>query len=107
MAILKNSITSAHAAQAEPIFRQTLALRIKVIGVKNWPSLDSIFNLAITFYQQGKYNKLEQIHQNTLVLRKEIFGMETFDSTSYLALITSNLALITSSLALILHYKEA
>ncbi|QBZ58570.1 hypothetical protein PoMZ_03525 [Pyricularia oryzae] len=79
--------------EAEQMYRETLALREKVLGPENPSTFASINNLALVLKNQGKYEEAEQMHRKTLELSKKVLGPEnpeTFNSMNNLASVLDN-----------------
>ncbi|KAI6611439.1 hypothetical protein MCOR14_011854 [Pyricularia oryzae] len=79
--------------EAEQMYRETLALREKVLGPENPSTLASINNLALVLKNQGKYEEAEQMHRKTLELSKKVLGPEnpeTLNSMNNLASVLDN-----------------
>ncbi|KAL5867143.1 hypothetical protein ACKVWM_007998 [Pyricularia oryzae] len=73
--------------------RKTLALREKVLGPENPSTLNSMNNLALVLYRQGKYEEAEQMHRKTLALYEKVLGPEnpsTLNSMNNLASVLKN-----------------
>jgi tetratricopeptide (TPR) repeat protein len=49
--------------EAEPLHRQTLALRKKILGPEHPSTLISINNLALLLESQGKYDEAELLYR--------------------------------------------
>ncbi|KAL7911448.1 hypothetical protein GGI35DRAFT_442817 [Trichoderma velutinum] len=65
---------------AERVWRQTVELYIKVLGVEHPYTLASRSNLAKTLYGQGQHEESKQIHQQTLEVRIRVLGTEHPDT---------------------------
>ncbi|RFU27453.1 hypothetical protein B7463_g8883, partial [Scytalidium lignicola] len=79
---------SGKYSEAEPIYRQTLALRKKVLGPEHPNTLMSMNNLAMLLDSQGKYDEAEPIFRQTLALSEKVLGPEhpnTLNSMNNLA----------------------
>ncbi len=62
--------------EAEPVHRQTFALKKKVLGNEHPHTLTSMNNLARILNNQGKHKESEQIHRQTHVLMEKVLGNE-------------------------------
>jgi tetratricopeptide (TPR) repeat protein len=65
---------------AEQVWRQTVDLYMKVLGVEHPYTLASRSYLAKTLYGQGRHEEAKQIHQQTLELRIKVLGAEHPDT---------------------------
>ncbi|KAK9384161.1 hypothetical protein V1515DRAFT_589424, partial [Lipomyces mesembrius] len=61
---------------AEPLCKETLRLRKKVLGEEHPDTLTSMHSLASLFHSQGKYEGAEPLYKETLRLSKKVFGEE-------------------------------
>ena len=68
------------AVEAEPLYRETLQLREKVLGKEHPDTLTSMNNLAGLLESQGKYNAAELLYRETLQLREKVLGKEHPDT---------------------------
>jgi tetratricopeptide (TPR) repeat protein len=66
--------------EAEPMYRQALALREKVLGKEHPDTLTSMNNLAGLLEGQGKYDEAEPIYRQTLALMEKVLGKEHPDT---------------------------
>jgi tetratricopeptide (TPR) repeat protein len=69
--------------EAEPMYRQTLALTEKILGkehLRHASTLTSMNNLAFLLQSQGKYDEAEPMYRQTLALREKILGKEHPDT---------------------------
>ncbi|KAK8071889.1 ATP GTP binding protein [Apiospora saccharicola] len=60
--------------EAEQMHRQTLELRVKVLGQEHPDTLTNMNNLAFVLESQGKYLEAEQMHRQTLELMEKVLG---------------------------------
>ena len=65
---------------AEPLYRETLQLREKVLDKEHPNTLTSMNNLAALFDSQGKYDLAEPLYRETLQLREKVLGKEHPDT---------------------------
>jgi hypothetical protein len=62
--------------EAEPIFREVLTLREKLLGKEDPLTVTSMSDLAWSLYQQRKSKEAELIFQEVLTLREKLLGKE-------------------------------
>ena len=65
---------------AEPLCRETLQLREKVLGKEHPQTLTSMNNLAGLFNSQGRYDAAEPLYRETLQLTEKVLGKEHPDT---------------------------
>jgi tetratricopeptide (TPR) repeat protein len=58
------------------MYRETLKLKMEVLGLEHHRTLDTMNNLAEVYKKQGMYVEAVQMHRDTLKLRKEVLGLE-------------------------------
>jgi len=56
------------------MYRETLALREKVLGKEHPSTLASMNKVGVALSRQGKYAEAENVHQETLALREKVLG---------------------------------
>jgi tetratricopeptide (TPR) repeat protein len=76
-----NNLANALYAQgrygeAETMYRETLAVRQRVLGSEHPETLQTANDLAIALYAQGKYGEAEPMHRETLAVRQRVLGSE-------------------------------
>ena len=75
--------------EAEHMYRQTLELTEKLLGIDHPSTLESMNNLALVLRHQGKYDEAEKMHRYTLELKEKLLGIDhpsTLHSMNNLAL---------------------
>jgi tetratricopeptide (TPR) repeat protein len=70
----------ARYAEAEKIFRETLALRQKVLGEQQPDTAQSYNNVAFCLDAQGKAARALPLHEKSLAIRKKVLGEEHPDT---------------------------
>jgi tetratricopeptide (TPR) repeat protein len=86
-------LISGKYAEAEQMYRQTLELGEKVLGLEHPDTLTSMNNLAVVLRSQGKYAEAKQMHRQELELREKVLGLEhphTLTSMNNLAVVLHN-----------------
>ncbi|WP_013325063.1 tetratricopeptide repeat protein [Gloeothece verrucosa] len=86
--------------QAEPLYKQALELRKRLLGDNHPDVASSLNNLAGLYYSQGRYEQAEPLYKQALELRKRLLGDNHPDVASSL----NNLAGLYSSQG---RYEEA
>jgi TolA-binding protein len=74
--------------EAEPLFRQSIQQREKVLGTEHRDTLDSQYWLAKTLYRQQKYDEVEQLFRQLVQQREKLLGpkhKDTLNSKYWLA----------------------
>ncbi|KAL9114581.1 MAG: hypothetical protein Q9187_007434, partial [Circinaria calcarea] len=66
--------------EAEAIFRRTVILKQKILGMEDPATLATMTNLTSPLNKQGKYKEAEVITRQTLALREKNLGMEHPDT---------------------------
>jgi hypothetical protein len=79
--ISMNNLASTRFSQrkyeeAEPIYRETVELRKKVLGREHPDTLTSMKYLAAALFNQRKDKEAEPIYRETVELRKKVLGRE-------------------------------
>ena len=83
----------AQYAEAELLFKRTLAIRERVLGAEHPDVAMSLNNLAALYDQQGRYSEAEPLFNGALSIRERILGWDHLD----VALILNNLAALYDS----------
>ena len=78
--VAESNVTFGKYAEAEAMFRETLALQTEALGAEHSSRLTSANNLATALRNQGKYAMAEAIYRETLVLRTKKLGTEHPDT---------------------------
>lgn len=78
----------AQYAEAEPLFKRTLAIRERVLGPEHPDTAMSLNNLAALYDHQGRYAEAEPLFKRGLAIRERVLGLDHLD----VALILNNLA---------------
>ncbi|KAJ5692033.1 Tetratricopeptide-like helical [Penicillium macrosclerotiorum] len=68
--------------EAEPLFRQALEGREKVLGLDHKDTLFSIYWLGRCLYQQGQYEEAEPLFRQALEGREKVLGLDHKDTLS-------------------------
>jgi len=76
------SISSAIQAdaQAEPVIRQTLSTRERVLGPEHPDTLASVNTLAGLLYRQGDYAGAQPLYERAIEARERVLGLEHPDT---------------------------
>lgn len=90
----------AQYAEAEPLFKRTLAIRERLFGSEHSDVAMSLNNLAALYDHQGRYVEAEPLFKQALAIRERVLGSDHPD----VALILNNLAAFYSALG---RYPEA
>ena len=61
-------------AEAEPLFKQALALRQELLGDRHPDIATSLNNLALLYKSQGRYEEADPLFKQALALRQELLG---------------------------------
>ncbi len=67
-------------SEAEPLYKQALQLREKVLGKEHPDTLDSIDGLAGLYQSQGRHSEAEPLYKQALQLREKVLGKEHPDT---------------------------
>ncbi|NEQ86641.1 MAG: CHAT domain-containing protein, partial [Moorea sp. SIO2I5] len=76
--------------EAEPLYRQALALRKKLLGQDHPDVATSLNNLALLYLSQGRYGEAEPLYRQALALTKKLLGQDHPDVATSL----NNLAVL-------------
>ena len=90
-----NNLASVYSEQgkngeAEPLYKESLAIMKKVFRDEHHEVAQSLNNLAELYRQQGKYAEAEPLYKESLAIMKKVFGDEHPDVATSL----NNLALL-------------
>ena len=77
-------------AKAEPLYREALRIRQKVLGPEHPDTATSLNNLAMLYRDMGEYAKAEPLYREALRICRKILGPEHPDT----AIMLGNLALL-------------
>ncbi|MCB1823824.1 MAG: CHAT domain-containing protein, partial [Candidatus Competibacteraceae bacterium] len=77
--------------EAEPLLRQALAAREKVLGPEHPDTLSSVNDLAGLYQAQGRYGEAEPLYQRALAAREKVLGPEHPDTLNTQLNYTGNL----------------
>src|SRR5262249_12667486 len=86
-------------AEAEPLYRRSLALREKALGPDHPEVGTSLNNLASLYRSQGRYAEAEPLYRRSLALYEKALGPDhpgvgmSFSNLAWLALARNDLAL--------------
>ncbi len=80
----------AEYSRAEPLHRQALAIRERVLGPVHPATATSLNNLALLYQRQARYGEAEPLYQRALAIREKVLGPEDPDTAQVL----NNLALL-------------
>jgi RNA polymerase sigma factor (sigma-70 family) len=77
----RNSLAAAylaagHAAEAIPLFEQTLTLRQRLLGPHDPETLNSRNNLAAAYQDAGRAKEAIQLFEQTLLIREQLLGAD-------------------------------
>lgn len=89
-AYARGSRDKADARQAEPLYKQVLAIREKVLGSDHPNVASSLNNLALLYDSQGRYSEAEPLVLRSLAIREKVLGPDhprTAQSLNNLALL--------------------
>ncbi len=78
-------------ADAEPLYRQALAIRRKVLGEQHLATAESLNNLAANLYAQGKYIDAELLFRRALAISRKLQGEQHPDYATRLSNLATNL----------------
>jgi tetratricopeptide (TPR) repeat protein len=70
--------------QAEPLFKQALAIREQRLGVDHPDTATALDNLALLYYTQGKYGQAEPLFKQALAIREQRLGVDHPDTAESL-----------------------
>jgi tetratricopeptide (TPR) repeat protein len=68
--------------KAEPLYKQALQMRLKVLGKEHPDTAQSLNNLAALYYFQGRYDEAEPLYNRALQIRLKVLGQEHPDTAS-------------------------
>jgi len=71
-------------AKAEPLFKEALGIRQKVLGRKHPDTAQSLNNLAALYQAVGEYAKAEPLYQEALEIRQKVLGRKHPDTATCL-----------------------
>jgi tetratricopeptide (TPR) repeat protein len=71
-------------AKAEPLLRQGLEIKKKVLGPEHPDTATSLYTLATLYYLIGDYSKAEPLFQQALGVMKKVLGPENPDTVACL-----------------------
>jgi tetratricopeptide (TPR) repeat protein len=71
--------------EKEPVDLKALKLRKEVLGERHPNTIQSMADLAATYYQQGRSKEAEEIQVEVLALRKEVLGERHHDTITCMA----------------------
>jgi tetratricopeptide (TPR) repeat protein len=77
-------------AEAEPLYRRTLAIQENLLGLEHPDVADTLNNLAMIYKAQGKYPDAEPLYKHALAIREKALGPdhpELADSLDNLAMV--------------------
>jgi tetratricopeptide (TPR) repeat protein len=60
--------------EAEPMYRQALAIRKQLLGENHADTAESYNNIALNLDKQGRYEEAESLHQKALAILKQTLG---------------------------------
>ena len=63
-----------HYAQAEPLYKRSLAIREKALGPDHPDVATSLNNLALLYETQGQYAQAEPLYKRSLAIREKALG---------------------------------
>jgi CHAT domain-containing protein len=95
VATVLNDLAELHRAQgryadAEPLYKRSLAIREKALGPDHLDVAASLNNLALIYEAQGRYAEAESLLKQSLAIKEKTFGPEH----PYVAIALHNLASI-------------
>ena len=65
--------------EAEPLYKRSLAIREKALGLEHPDMAASLNNLALLYHAQGKYAEVEPLFKRSLAIREKALGPENSD----------------------------
>ena len=74
---------------AEQLAMEVLYMRKKLLGAKHSGTLESMGDLANTYFHQGKLNEAEQLEVQVLDMRKKLLGAEHLDTLTIMGNLSS------------------
>ena len=89
-------------AKAEPLFKEALEIRQKVLGREHPDTAASLNNLAKLYWAMGDYAKAEPLYKEALEIRQKVLGPEHPDTATSL----NNLAYLELDLGKIREAKR-
>ncbi len=63
-------------AEAEPLYKRSLAIREKILGQEHPDVALSLYNLSYLFHNQGRYAEAERLYKRSLVIVEKAFGTD-------------------------------
>ena len=75
--------------EAEPLYRQALAIRQKVLGPEHSDTATSLNNLAVLLRDQGRLAEAELLYRQALAICQKVLGPEHSDTATSLANLAS------------------
>jgi tetratricopeptide (TPR) repeat protein len=66
-------------SDAEPLYKQSLAIREKVLGADNPDVAAALNNLAGLYYKEGRYADAEPLFKRSLAIKEKTFGPDNPD----------------------------
>jgi tetratricopeptide (TPR) repeat protein len=67
---------------ADGLYRQALALRLKVLGAEHPDTATSYNNVAVNLDDQGKYGEAQPLKEKALAIRRQVLGEEHPDTAT-------------------------
>ena len=77
-------------AEAEPLYKRSLAIREKILGSDHPVVSNSLYYLARLYDNQGRYTEAEPLYKRSLTIDEKVFGPEH----KYIATNLYNLAVL-------------
>ncbi|HEY0754938.1 MAG TPA: tetratricopeptide repeat protein [Ktedonobacteraceae bacterium] len=80
----------ARFRESEPLWRQALEIRERILGVEHSATVLSLNNLGLSYSEQGRYAEAEPLWRQALEIRERVLGAEhpeTVNSLNNLAII--------------------
>ena len=71
-------------ADAEPLYKRSLAIREKALGPDHPAVAAALNNLALLYHQQGRHADAEPLYRRSLAIREKAFGPDHPDITNSL-----------------------
>ena len=68
--------TQGKHAEAEPLFKRSLAIREEALGPEHFDVALGLHNLALTYDSQGKYAEAEPLYKRALAIGEKALGPE-------------------------------
>jgi len=63
-------------AEAEPLYKRSLVIVVKVLGPEHQYAATNLNNLALLYQDQGKYVEAERLYKRSLAIRENALGLE-------------------------------